>query len=150
LARPIDFIKPAPENDTRNGGLYRPINPNDPEIIALAKSIRKNGLREPIMITKDGFVLSGHRRLAAAKLAGLTKIHCRVENIRHDSPDFVVHLCEYNRQREKSLDEKLREEIVSANPEESHRLLIEQRKRAADVSVAGFHILGRKHRAKIS
>ncbi len=36
----IDDIKPAPENDT----LYRPIDPADPEIIALAESICGLGL----------------------------------------------------------------------------------------------------------
>lgn len=48
-------IHPSPENDK----LYAPVNPDAPSIIALAKSIRKHGLREPIVVTLDCFILSG-------------------------------------------------------------------------------------------
>jgi hypothetical protein len=44
------------------------------------------------------------------------------------NPRFVEMLREFNRQRVKSLDEVVREEIVSADPEEAHRALVEHRK----------------------
>ena len=63
----IDKIQPSPENDK----LYRPVDPDDPETVSLAESIRKFGIREPLVLTLDGHILSGHRRFAAARLAGL-------------------------------------------------------------------------------
>ncbi len=150
LETPIDDIKPSPENDE----LYRPIDPTDLDILALAKSIRKHGVREPIVITKDGWIISGHRRYAAAILAGLKSIPCRIEDIsREDDHDqFLVLLREYNRQRIKSLDEVLREEVVSCDPEEAYASLIEYREEQAelDSSVDVMEIGGPKQRAKIS
>jgi hypothetical protein len=101
---PISLIKPSPENDK----LYRPIDRSNPEIIALAESIRTYGVKEPIIITRDQFVLSGHRRHMAATLAGLEEIPCAVEPIYHSDPEFLGLLREYNRQRVKGNDEKLR------------------------------------------
>ena len=49
VRKPISSVRPSPENDK----LYRPVNPRDPEIVALAKSIKQNGLLEPIVITRD-------------------------------------------------------------------------------------------------
>ena len=97
---PLDSFWPSPENDQ----LYRPVNPDDPEIRSLAKSIREKGVLEPIVVTLDDFILSGHRRYAAAKLAGLKTVSVRRYPIRRtdDVDAFVVLLREYNRQREKT------------------------------------------------
>jgi hypothetical protein len=145
---PIDSIYPSPENDE----LYRPADPSDPEIIRLAESIRENGVIEPLVLTLDNYILSGHRRYAAAKLAGLEMVPVRVEQIyRDDDIDrFVELLREYNRQREKSLDEKLREELVTVNPTEAYQSLIDQREEASKVSTACLKIHGTKRRSKIS
>jgi hypothetical protein len=144
--RPLSSIQPAPDNDK----LYRPISSSDPEIVALAESIRQHGLREPLVITLDGVILSGHRRYAACGLAGLETVRCRFESIFSTDPAFLSLLREYNRQRVKSIDELVREEIISANPEESHRLLLEHRRRRARVSVNTLVIEGEKCRHKIS
>jgi hypothetical protein len=48
---PLDSIRPAPENEK----VYRPINGDDPEFIRLADSIAKIGVREPIVVTLDGY-----------------------------------------------------------------------------------------------
>lgn len=45
---PINSIYPSPDNK-----IYRPVDPNDPEIIALAESIEKHGLMEAIVMTLD-------------------------------------------------------------------------------------------------
>src|SRR4030081_3361808 len=66
--RCISDIRPAPENDQS----YRPIELEDPEILALAQSIRKNGLIEPIVISEDGYVISGPRRWNACLLLSFT------------------------------------------------------------------------------
>jgi hypothetical protein len=143
---PLGLIKPSPENDK----LYRPINPKDPEIIALAKSIRRYGVKEPVVITLDFFILSGHRRHVAAERAGLEEIPCMFEQIYKDDPEFLPLLREYNRQRVKGIEEKLREEIVTADPEEAYRSLIEHRKAKAAVPMRSIEIIGKKTRCEIS
>jgi hypothetical protein len=144
----VESIRPSPDNDK----LYRPVDTSDPEIIRLAESIRQNGILEPLIITLDDYILSGHRRYAAAMLAGLEMVPVRVEMIyRDDDIDrFIELLREYNRQREKSLDEKLREELISVDPTEAYQSLIDHREEASKVSTACLTIRGTKHRCKIS
>lgn len=148
---PVADILPSPENDL----LYRPIDPSDPEITALAESIHYHGIREPLVVTLDDYILSGHRRHVAAKVAGLDEVPCRVEPIRRgDGIDaFTVLLREYNRQRVKSFDEQVREEAISVDPEESYRLLVEQRRQKSDLSEFAPDALclrGEKRRAAIT
>jgi hypothetical protein len=73
-----------------------------------------------------------------------------VENIKSTDSCFLILLREFNRQRVKRLDEVLWEEIVSANPEESHRVPLEHRKAKAAVDTTVIKIKGRKQRARIS
>jgi hypothetical protein len=146
LDKPLDAIRPSPANNK----LYRPVSPSDPDLVALAQSIRQHGLREPIVVTLDDFILSGHRRHMACRLAGLTVVPCRVENIRSTDPQFLTMLRECNRQRVKSFDEIAREEVVSANPEEAYRVLVEHRKKQTGIEVETIAIVGTKHRAAIS
>jgi hypothetical protein len=143
---PISCIRPSPDNDK----LYRPVSTKDPDIIALAKSVKLHGVMEPLVVTVDGFILSGHRRYAAAKRAGLETVPCRTEDILSTDPGFLTLLREYNRQRAKSLDEVLREEVVSANPEESYRRLVEHRKESARVSAETIRIEGHLRRSRIT
>src|SRR5262249_17784864 len=123
---------------------------DDPDVRALAQSIADFGIKEPLVISTDGYILSGHRRYAAARRAGLMKVPCRVERVCRSDPEFIPLLREYNRQRIKTLDEVAREEALSANPDEAHRVLVEHRTRKAAVSVEGFAIGDVKQRAKIS
>jgi ParB/RepB/Spo0J family partition protein len=110
-----------------NGKVYRPVSRSDPTLRNLANSIRTRGVLEPLVITKEGDILSGHRRHTAAKLAGLTEIPCRVKNISHNDPEFLSELVAYNKQRVKSRDELLREAVISIKPEEAHGRLIAHR-----------------------
>jgi hypothetical protein len=146
LQKPLVSIRPSPANDR----LYRPVSVDDPDLRALAKSIREHGLREPIVITLDDYILSGHRRHLACRLAGLTVVPCRVENIRSTDPEFLTMLREFNRQRVKSLDEVAREEIVSTDPEEAYRVLLEHRRQRARVDADTIVIVGSKHRPEIT
>lgn len=144
----VNAIIPSPENDR----LYRAVDPNSREIKSLAKSMRLLGVLEPIVITKDQYIVSGHRRHAAAKLAGLKTVPCRMLNIRRadDIDAFVRLLREYNRQREKDHAERLREEIVSSDPHQAYQTLIEHREKLSQVSADSFQIVGRKERKSIS
>jgi ParB-like chromosome segregation protein Spo0J len=100
---PIGHIHPSPEN----AKLYRQVSSDDPTVVALAASIAERGLLEPLVVSRDHYIISGHRRYAAAWLAGLDKLPCRISPISRteDTDDFVVALREHNRQRVKSLDE---------------------------------------------
>ncbi|MDA0589753.1 MAG: ParB/RepB/Spo0J family partition protein [Planctomycetota bacterium] len=145
---PLSEIKPSPENDK----LYRPVNPDDPAILELAESIREHGLLEPLSLTRDNYITSGHRRYAAATVAGLETVPVRYESIcRGDDPDAYVRLLrEHNRQREKTLPEKLREELVSTDPDDAYQSLLNQREEAARVETVAFTIEGELKRRKIS
>ena len=85
---PLADIRPSPENDR----LYRPVDPNDPEIQSLAANIAERGILVPLVMSADGFLLSGHRRRVAAELAGLEEVPCQVLDVsRREDPDaFLV------------------------------------------------------------
>lgn len=122
---PIDAIKPSPENER----LYRPVSPDDPEIVKLAESMRLAGQIEPVIITQDAYIISGHRRHCAAKLAKMDSLKVRVAGYRRvDYPDRHLRaLREANRQRDKSNAERLREELVDVDIDEAYRALIDER-----------------------
>ena len=143
---PPEALIPAEEN----GGLYRPVDPGSPDIHRLAEGMRKHGVLVRLVVTRDGVVLSGHRRREAALLAGLPTVPCTVMDMAHDDPLFLPLLREYNRQRVKGIDEVVREEIVSTDPEEAYRLLVEHRKRESEVSAEPMVVEGRTCRARIS
>jgi hypothetical protein len=133
---PIEWLKPSPENKE----LYRPVNPDDHDIIALADSLVDNGVQEPLLATKDGWIVSGHRRYAAARLAGMKTVPVRFLSWRKDDKldEFLRLLRECNRQRMKSFDEVVREEFVSANPEEAYQALRIYLKTSMPCSGNGF------------
>jgi ParB-like chromosome segregation protein Spo0J len=120
---------------------------------ALAQSIKDFGLKESLVLTSDLYVLSGHRRRVAAKLAGLESVPCRVEEFDANDERVAGLLTSYNRQRVKTSDAIEREELVLTNPEEAHRCLTEHRRQrsvAGLQDVATIPIGYRKRRAKIS
>jgi hypothetical protein len=142
----LDSIRPAPENNL----IYRPVRSDDPGIQDLARSIEEHGLREPIVVTADRFILSGHRRHAACRLAGVREVDCRVEPITRFDPEFETLLVEYNRQRVKSFDEVVREQVITCNPDDAYRALVEHRKARAEVIGEFIQIGGEKKRKMIS
>lgn len=69
----IELLKPHPDNPRKDVG----------DVTELAESIKANGIFQNLTVLKDdcldGYtVLIGHRRLAAAKLAGLEEVPCMV------------------------------------------------------------------------
>ncbi len=129
LHLPVDEIKPSPENDL----LYGPINPADPSIKDLARDIHQRGILEPLVLTPDRFILSGHRRYAAARLAGLKSIPCRIDwQCYHDDPGFLARLAAYNKQRVKDRETLAREVFVDAvDPEKAYQELKAYRRQRA-------------------
>lgn len=163
-SRRVSELKPTPEN-FQPLGLYKPILPDDPETLDLVASIRTHGFNSTLVISEDGYILSGHRRAVAAPLAGVFEVPCIVEpvsryiqkrrgNVIGDikvNPAFLAKLEAYNRQRTKTLDEQLREAVVRADPTDAHRALTEYRQsKASDFDAETIEIRGYKHRARIS
>ncbi|MGK5091640.1 ParB/RepB/Spo0J family partition protein [Deltaproteobacteria bacterium TL4] len=74
----------------------------------LLESIRKKGILNPIIVTREGLIISGHSRYIAAKELGMTKVPVSVCAI-SDDLDIREFVIESNRQREKTNEEKARE-----------------------------------------
>jgi ParB family chromosome partitioning protein len=64
------------------------------DVAALAESIRLHGVLEPLVITPDGRLLAGRRRLEAARCAGLPQVPVRVLDIRDERAAIEVGLIE--------------------------------------------------------
>ena len=89
-------LKPHPINQQ----VYEDANIDD-----LVESIRRHGIIEPLVVTPERIVISGHRRLTAAVHLGLKTVPARCERF----ADEVAALVEFNRQRVKSWSERYRE-----------------------------------------
>lgn len=148
----VASLKPSPENLA----LYDSIDPNNREIIKLANSIKKHGC-DPLVVTADGYIVSGHRRHAALMRIGQAIVSCRVLSVRRDSmskDEYVKLLRSYNHQRHKNVSEQIREELIDINPEDAHQRLRELRDKSVNAAenngVEALRIEGTKTRHGIS
>ena len=133
---PLADLKPSPEN----AELYRPVLGTDPKVIALAASIRKHYVRQPLEVTADRYIVSGHRRHCAAKLAGLAAVPCIVLPQRRadfDDDAYVQLLRGHNHQRDKTFAERVREGAIDAGDADAYAAARADRAREADRSAAG-------------
>lgn len=147
--RRLDDLKPSPENDL----LYDRTNGEKPDDIALAQSVAQDGVKEPLVISLDDFILSGHRRYFAARRAGLSTVPIRLAPIRrsdYDQGAYLKVLRDYNLQREKTFAEKLREELVTVEKGVAYESLLAHRKRRAEIQIAPLAIREAKRRASIT
>ena len=149
----LAFLNPSPENLK----LYRPIESNDPEIVALAARIEKEGLHEPLIVTEDNYIVSGHRRFVALWSIGQVVVPCRVLPVRRDSMStdkYIALLREHNRQRHKNVAEQVREELVDIDPKKAMENLRHLRDKSIleyeSNGVKRLKIEGRKVRHSIS
>lgn len=106
---PVDAITPSPENDDVYGAIK-----DDEQMDALVESIRRRGLEEPLLLTEDRYILSGHRRFYAVKYLKWNRVPCRVRaGIRREgNPQFHRELAEYNPQRIKTAGSLLKEALL--------------------------------------
>src|SRR5262245_28590191 len=145
-------LKPSPENKL----LYRaPQEDND--LACLADAMRRNGC-DPLVITLDGYIVSGHRRhRALTEYLHQEFVRCRVLPVRRagmDGDDYVKLLRDFNEQRDKSVAERVKEGLVDVDPDEAHRRLVLARHEALDRprrnGLEALDIGARKNRPKIS
>lgn len=90
---PVDLLEPHPDNPRKDLG----------DLTELAESIKKNGIFQNLTVLRtEGEnekypVIIGHRRLAAAKLAGLTEVPCMV--VEMDKKEQIATMLLENMQR---------------------------------------------------
>jgi hypothetical protein len=146
----LDAIKLAPENEM----LYAPITPSRHDIVALSKSLQSEGQIEELVVTRDGYLLSGHRRLAAMRRLGWVTARVRVDDLsRDEDPDaFLRRLAAANHQRVKTLEEAAREVAVQVDPAEAVRGVMKYRLRRsrAKLNADAVHIGASQRRSEIS
>lgn len=113
----IDRLLPHPQNPRKNLG----------DLSELAESIKNNGILQNLTVVKadeDKYtVIIGHRRCAAAKLAGLTELPCVVAEM-DEAKQIETMLCE-NVQRS---------ELTYVEQAEGFQLLLDMGFSVADVS----------------
>ena len=78
---------------------------DDDKMDDLVDSIRRNGVLTPVILRQDSLndyeMISGHRRLHAAKLAGLSSIPAFIRDVTDD--EAVIYMVDSNIQREELL-----------------------------------------------
>ena len=149
---PIDQIMQAPENES----IYDNFGVANSDDWELVESIRANGVIEPLVITADKVLLSGHRRRAAARYLGLQTVPVRMleevffKNLNKKERLNLLRM--YNQQREKSAAEKIREAMVGVDPSMAHIELkmFNQRRKALNSTSGEITITGVKTRSKIT
>jgi hypothetical protein len=144
-------LEPSPENRL----LYRHPDDDD-DIDRLAARIRVNGC-DPLVVTLDNYIVSGHRRHAALLMNGQEFVRCQVLPRRRDSytrDEYLALLRAYNEQRHKTLAEQVREGLIDVSPEEAHRRVCDLRDRSVNAprrnGVRALEIEGVKKRHAIS
>jgi len=106
----LDQIRPSDLNNQ----IYSPIH--EDRLVKLANDIKRNGLLEPLLVTIDGVIISGHTRFAALKLLGRKFVEVRRFPIHSTAPGFLELLVSANNQRVKTERETLNEIIVNVDP----------------------------------
>jgi hypothetical protein len=139
---PLSKISPCPENDD----LYGEVE-HDEQMDALIASIEKKGLEEPLILTRDYYILSGHRRYYAVDWLGWETVPCRVRSDIEWSMNTSIpaELAEYNPQRIKSVGSLLKEALLrDLSPEETYGAIQDYKDSAIQVDVGFMAVEGCK------
>ena len=128
----VELISPAPEGQVRQGF-------DEERLKTLANSLKRSGVREPIIVTPHGAepgrfqIVAGERRWRAAQLAGLTEIPCIIDPSLSDRKAKLLAQAEENLHRE------------DLNPVEEAQALVQlMDARDVDVREAG-ELIGRSY-----
>lgn len=140
-------IRPSIENDA----LYGEIE-HDEQMDLLMESIERQGLEEPIIVSEDNYIISGHRRFYACKRLGIYSIPCRVKKgvFREGHPDWHRLLMEYNPQRIKSAAVLLREGMLRFGQQDSSELLKTYESRPVEAARSFTDVKGLKEVKPVS
>lgn len=148
----VSSLKPSPENRE----LYDPVDTGDPDFLRFAESVKKR-LHQHLIITRDNYIVSGHRRHAALVYNRQRQVRCVVLSWRRadkSRDEYVAILRDHNQARHKSVAELVREEMVDIDPAQAHGRLRKLRDKSVNAleynGVAAVEIEGSKHRSAIS
>lgn len=113
---PVSEVKRSPENDE----LYGATDGNrDSALDALTRSVERLGLEEPLILTRDNFILSGHRRYKAITDLGWDFVPVRFASVTRDGcADYHRLLAQYNPQRVKTVATTLAEKFLNSDQDE--------------------------------
>jgi len=145
---PIDSVKDSPENVDIYGEVAE-----DEAMDNLVESTRKHGLAEPILITADGFNMSGHRRRHACRRIGYTHVptHTCKTIRREGNSEFHRDLIDFNPQRIKSVGSLLREALLRDNDAaDTYEAIQERREASLTVDAEFMEVNGAKEITPIS
>jgi hypothetical protein len=123
---PVLQVKVARENDL----LYDRFGIANLDDYELTVSIRDHGIQEPLTLSTDHVLLSGHRRFAAAKYLGLKDVPVRVVEVDFNSltkTERIETLRLHNQQREKSPGERIKEKLLTIDPAKAYTTLLKKR-----------------------
>ena len=98
---PINLLKTCPVNSE----IYR-----DSDVGDLVNSIGEVGLLQPIVVTHDYTIVSGHRRFNAIQSLGWTEVEVEVKDV--DEESIPLYIVLFNQSRNKVASEMIREIIV--------------------------------------
>ncbi len=139
----LNQIRPASENALLYDNFCAKTDDDD---YKLYMSIKEEGIREPLHISADRIILSGHRRFAAARWLSLETVPCLVaENIVFNdltADERLNILAIYNKQRDKSHAERLREAMLEIDPDEAYERLLQDRNERRQVDIEDNVTLG--------
>jgi hypothetical protein len=143
---PVADIKPAAINDA----VYGAIDPNDPSLDELARGMAAEGQLEPVGLTLDNVLVSGHRRRAVALRFGWKTLKARRHALYSTDPEFERRLITCNAQRDKTPAMRVREQLVLADPENAYQSLVREREEAARVNAETLILGAGRERARIT
>ena len=146
---PVSQIQIARENDL----LYEPYGIANADDASLTISIHNHGIQEPLTVSADGFLLSGHRRFAAAKHLGLESVPVRrVATVFAElsGAEKLTLLRSHNQQRDKSPGERIREQLLEINPDEAYATLRRRRAMQHRMERSNVDLGAIKTRARIT
>lgn len=144
---PITSIQPSPENDDVYGEIE-----HDDQMRLLIESIDKRGLEEPIIVSSDGFIISGHRRYYACAQLELEKIPVRRKPYSRSSKlsEWPKVLTEYNPQRIKRTATLLKEAMLRFSDQDATSLLRDWKSSSVEVDAEFLEVGGCKFVSDVS
>jgi len=126
----LSQIRPTPENDD----IYSRLSTDDPDVRDLIADVRARGVMEPMHVSSDGYVISGHRRRFAAMAAGVSEVPVIYNSVsyEHDRGAFLKMLTAANKQRKKTTGMLLRETLVNIDAKAAHEQIVKEREEKND------------------
>jgi hypothetical protein len=126
LYRDARHLQPSPENML----LYRERSINDSDFRRFVESVRENGVQEPLLVSLDDYIISGHQRQKAAIETGsytVPVIYLSMSRKNYTEDEWVAVLREHNTGRQKSFDEMVREKLVDIDPDRAVAEIVDDR-----------------------